>query len=160
MGTHFVPIHIRCHKNVITRATFICNTGYENDIDFVVIGFSFCRKNLAVAATSDLTTCLTIYRARLLGNSANKRPRKHRFRTEKHTKVVKNRYFTAMELFGSKMSQVQILSFRPYRVFVTDSAYEHFSFLQKALNEIFISRPRLFFVYCNANFWVSNKITL
>ncbi len=46
--------------------------------------------------TSVLTTFLTIYRFGLLGNSAYKRPRKHRFRTEKHKKVVKKRYFTAI----------------------------------------------------------------
>ncbi len=63
--------------------------------------------------TSVLTTFLTIYRIGLLGNSAHKRPRKHRFRTKKHTKVVKKRYFTAMELFGTSMPQVQVLSLRP-----------------------------------------------
>ena len=39
---------------------------------------------------------------------------------------------------------IQVLSLRPYRVFVTDSAYEHFSFTQKALSEIFYFSPKAF----------------
>ena len=63
-----------------------------------------------------LTTSLTIYGFGLRGNSAYKSIGKHRFRTKKHHKVNKSSQKTMAYLFGSKKSQVQILSLRPFLV--------------------------------------------
>ena len=63
-----------------------------------------------------LTTSLTIYGFGVRGNSAYKSIRKHRFWTKKHQKVNKSSQKTMAYLFGSKKSQVQILSLRPFLV--------------------------------------------
>lgn len=60
------------------------------------------------------TTILTIYNFGLRGNSARKSTRKQGFRIEKHQKSLKNPYFTRLFAFGTKRSQVRILSLRPH----------------------------------------------
>ena len=62
---------------------------------------------------TELTTVLTICNLGLRGNSANESARKHRFRTQKPAKCLKMTQNSRQYRFGSKMSQVQILSFRP-----------------------------------------------
>ena len=61
-----------------------------------------------------LTTVLTIYRLGLRGNYGLCGTKKHGFRTKKHRKALKKRQKTVIAFFGTRMSQVQILSFRPH----------------------------------------------
>ena len=56
---------------------------------------------------------MTIYRFGLRGNYGLCGTKKHGFRTKKHRKARKMRQKTDVVRFGTKMSQVQILSFRP-----------------------------------------------
>ena len=60
-----------------------------------------------------LTTSLTIYSFGLRGNSATRSIGKHRFRTRKPRKAPEIKKKTIILRFGTKMSQVRILSFRP-----------------------------------------------
>ena len=65
---------------------------------------------------SGLTTPLTIYGFGLRGNSVYKSTRKHRFRTQKPRKALQSKEKIGILAFGSTMSQVRILSFRPNKV--------------------------------------------
>ena len=60
-----------------------------------------------------MTTVLTIYSFGLRGNSAYKSIRKHRFWTQKPRKAPEIKQKIGIDFFGTRMSQVQILSFRP-----------------------------------------------
>ena len=92
-------------------------------------GFSKTNKG----SESVLTTILTIYRFGLRGNYGFYSTEKHGFRTKKHEKARKMRQKTDAFAFGSTMSQVRILSFRPYRVFITDFSYGHSIFFSLML---------------------------
>ena len=72
-----------------------------------------------------LTTGLTTFTHGLRVNNAHESAKRKNFRAECGQKVLKNPVTTGFYGFGSRMSQVQILSFRPYRVFIRDFTYEY-----------------------------------
>ena len=94
-----------------------------------------------------MTTVLTIYRFGLRGNSGDKSIRKHRFRTKKHRKVVKITQKIGIVLFGSTMSQVQILSFRPKRGICRTAIRCLFLFAQIPVFDVCLPQTESCFTY-------------
>ena len=72
-----------------------------------------------------LTTCLTTDSAGALGNSGYKSAKERGFPSGKGQKKLFLAEIAFIGPFGSRGSQVQILSPRPYRVFIRDLTYEH-----------------------------------